>query len=87
MLDTTSITHLSVTPVGAGEVADSNFKSVVGHPDTANVLAEMLGKAVPMNRTSIHLEKGDVLYVGQIVGGRLPKPCHVLDMAFLSFSK
>lgn len=46
--------------------------SVVGHPDTANVLG------VAFNRVSVKLTKGDVLYVAQIVGGRLPEGCTTL---------
>lgn len=46
--------------------------SVVGHPDTANVLG------VAFNRVSVKLNKGDVLYVAQIVGGRLPEGCTTL---------
>lgn len=42
-------------------------KSVVGHKDTATVLG------VEFNRENISLQKGDVLYVAQIVGGRLPE--------------
>lgn len=46
--------------------------SVVGHPDTAAVLG------VAFNRVSVKLNKGDVLYVAQIVGGRLPEGCTTL---------
>jgi len=41
--------------------------SIVGHKDTAAVLG------VPMNRQNITLKKGDVLYVAQLQGGRLPE--------------
>lgn len=73
MLDTTVSSQVQVTPVSADEVAATDFVSVVGHPDTANVLADMLQKDVAFNRTSVHLEKGDVLYVAQVTGGRLPE--------------
>ena len=46
--------------------------SIVGHPDTAAVLG------VKFNRVSVKLNKGDVLYVAQIVGGRLPEGCTTL---------
>lgn len=42
-------------------------KSIVGHEDTARVLG------VEFNRESVTLEKGDVLLVAQLVGGRLPE--------------
>lgn len=43
--------------------------SCVGHEDTANLLA------VEFNRCNISLEKGDVLVVAQVTGGRLPVGC------------
>jgi hypothetical protein len=46
--------------------------SCVGHADTA----VMLG--VPMQRVSIVLAPGDVLYVAQLQGGRLPEGCTTL---------
>jgi hypothetical protein len=41
--------------------------SVVGHPDTAAVLG------VAFNRVTLRLNAGDVLYVAQYVGPRLPE--------------
>lgn len=41
-------------------------ESVIGHED----LARLLG--VPCNRKNISLNRGDILYVAQVVGGRLP---------------
>lgn len=41
--------------------------SAIGHQDTANVLG------VPMNRVNVHLNQGDVAYVAQLQGGRLPE--------------
>lgn len=46
--------------------------SVVGHADTAYILG------VAFNRVSVTLHKGDVLYVAQVVGGRLPEGCTTL---------
>lgn len=82
MMDTTDINQLIVTPVEAGEVATSGFTSVVGHQDTANVLADMLGVPVEFNRVSMKLKKGDILYVGQVVGGRLPEGAVELPEGF-----
>lgn len=61
----------------------------VGHADTAAVAAGLLNEAIAadstgwfelgtdqvFNRTSIRLERHDVLYVLQILGGRLPEGC------------
>ena len=73
MLDLESKPTVTVTPVDAAEVTAADFVSVVGHADTAAVLSNMLGKDVAYNRVSLRLEEGDILYVGQVVGGRLPE--------------
>jgi|SRR6056297_551254 len=49
----------------------AGFESAVGHADTANVFGNVLGMEVPANRTTIALEKGDVVLVGQYRGPRL----------------
>lgn len=41
--------------------------SAIGHQDTANVLG------VDMKRINVVLNKGDVFYVAQLQGGRLPE--------------
>ena len=50
--------------------------SAIGHQDTANVLG------VEMNRINITLKKGDVAYVAQLQGGRLPEGCTTLPEGF-----
>ncbi len=50
--------------------------SAIGHQDTANVLG------VPMNRVNVHLSKGDVAYVAQLQGGRLPEGSTTLPDGF-----
>lgn len=50
--------------------------SAIGHQDTANVLG------VPMNRVNVHLSKGDVAYVAQLQGGRLPEGAVTLPEGF-----
>lgn len=47
--------------------------SVIGHPDTARVVSGLLGREVEFNRESVTLAVGDVLYVAQVIGGRLPE--------------
>jgi len=46
--------------------------SIVGHADTARVLG------VECHRQSVTLNPGDVLYVAQLTGGRLPEGCTTL---------
>ena len=47
--------------------------SIIGHKDTAAVVSTILGREVPCNRESVMLSDEDVLYVAQVVGGRLPE--------------
>ncbi len=82
MLDTTVSTDIRVTPVDASVVASLDFISAIGHPDTAIVVSNILGKDVVCNRTSVALTKGDTLYVAQIVGGRLPVGATTLPYGF-----
>ena len=48
------------------ESLPEGLTSAIGHADTAAVLG------VPMNRINVKLNSGDVAFVAQLVGGRLP---------------
>ena len=50
--------------------------SAVGHADTANVLG------VECNRMNVKLNKGDVAFVAQLMGGRLPEGSTTLPKGF-----
>ena len=50
--------------------------SAIGHQDTANVLG------VQMNRVNVTLSKGDVAYIAQLQGGRLPEGSTKLPKGF-----
>lgn len=54
----------------------TNMVSCVGHADTAAVLG------VPMNRISVLMTAGDILYVAQLRGGRLPEGATTLPEGF-----
>lgn len=71
MLDTDKSYNVNIQSISASdyiinEVKNGNITSVIGHPDLANILG------VPCNRVSVHLNPDDILYVAQVVGGRLP---------------
>ena len=51
-------------------------KSIIGHEDFANLLG------LTFNRESVTLKKGDVLYVAQLTGGRLPEGTTTLPPDF-----
>lgn len=50
---------------------NNEFISCVGHIDTAKVMGNILGVEVRPQRINVSLDAGDVLYVCQVVGGRL----------------
>jgi len=62
----------------SGVLRDYEFKSIVGHENTAKLLSDILGTSVPFNRETIRLEVGDTLYVAQYFGPRLPEGATVL---------
>lgn len=47
--------------------------SCIGHADTAAVVSGIIGRKITVNRASIKMAQGDVLYVAQVMGGRLPE--------------
>lgn len=53
-------------------VLPEGLESAVGHADTAAVLG------VEMRRISVALKRGDVAYVAQLQGPRLPEGCTTL---------
>lgn len=65
--------EIAVEPVTASDVAAASWQSVIGHADTAAVVSGLLGRPAAFNRTNVRLQKGDVLYVAQVTGGRLPE--------------
>lgn len=67
--------QVTITEVTKADIP-ADAVSVVGHADTANILG------VAFNRVSVKLEKGDILYVAQIVGGRLPEGATTLPEGF-----
>lgn len=52
--------------------------SAIGHPDTAAVVSADLGLTLPVNRVNITLIPGDVIYVAQYIGPRLPEGAKLL---------
>lgn len=65
---TVKFTEVSELPEG--------LTSAIGHQDTANVLG------VEMNRINVTLKQGDVAFVAQLQGGRLPEGSTTLPDGF-----
>lgn len=72
MMDLTKAHTFWQVPITPQDVP-RDVESVVGHADTARFLSGILGWQVAFNRANVSLEAGDVLYVAQITGGRLPE--------------
>lgn len=88
MLDISQPSMVKITPLGKEDFKKElkgGFISAVGHADTAAVLADELDLQVEANRIFVSLEKGDVLLVAQLTGGRLPEGTTTLPDGF-SFS-
>lgn len=62
--------------------ANGCLVSAIGHADTAAVVSDQLGIDLPCNRVNVSLKGGDVLYVAQLVGGRLPEGVTTLPEGF-----
>ena len=58
------------------EKLPEGLESAIGHQDTANVLG------VPCNRVNVTLKKGDIAFVAQLQGGRLPEGSTTLPEGF-----
>lgn len=74
--------HVVNVPSEADRVVMSmphDLVSVIGHDQTAKILNVNGLKA---NRVNIKLEKGDILYVAQLMGGRLPEGATTLPKEF-----
>lgn len=50
-----------------------DVRSIVGHENTAAILSDIFEFYIPFNRETISLEEGDVFYVAQYSGPRLPE--------------
>lgn len=72
MLDLSKEQQIRVTPVDPIDVP-VEATSVIGHKDMATLVGKLLGRETSYNRVSSRLEKGDILYVAQYTGGRLPE--------------
>lgn len=75
MIDTDREFHLDGYPINREDLP-TGLTSAIGHADTAAVLG------VPMNRINVHLNPGDVAYVAQLQGGRLPEGSTTLPDGF-----
>lgn len=72
MVTFNNLSLLRIKKVSAFDIP-KDVKSVIGHPDTATLVSNLLGFECPYNRVSLTLNSIDVLYVAQYKGPRLPE--------------
>ncbi len=72
MISTDNAIKLLVSPINKN-VIPVDVESAIGHPDTARVVSNELGFEIKSNRVTLKLDEGDVLYVAQYIGPRLPE--------------
>jgi len=75
MVPTANLPDVRFSPCNRPQDTES-MVSCVGHPDTAAVLG------VENNRIDVTLKPGDVMYVAQLQGGRLPAGSTTLPEGF-----
>lgn len=67
---------VSVDKVRAQLAENGSFVNAIGHADTARIVGSQIGvEDLQPNRINVQLSGGDILYVCQVCGGRLPEGC------------
>ncbi len=69
--------HVVIQPILPTDVLTS-AKSIIGHADMAAILSDTLNRQVEVNRESVILLEGDILFVVQYRGPRLPAGATIL---------
>jgi len=72
------VTVREITPAEVPE----DTESAMGHADIAAVAGSVLGREIPVVRSSQKLTETDELYVAQFMGGRLPEGATTLPEGF-----
>lgn len=63
--------RVDIQPVNPSDIP-ANAQSIIGHSDLAAILSIALDRKVIENRESVALSEGDILFVAQYRGPRLP---------------
>lgn len=75
------LVRINIEPVSINSIP-TDIISAIGHEDTASVLSTMLCMDIKCNRINITLDFETVLYVAQLIGGRLPEGSTTLPEGF-----
>lgn len=63
--------QVEIQPALPSEIP-AEVESIIGHADVAVILSSVLKRKVEVNRESVVLKEGDILFVAQYRGPRLP---------------
>ncbi len=63
--------RVDIQPTSLSEIP-ADAVSIIGHADMAAILSGILNRDVEVNRGSVTLKEGDILFVAQYHGSRLP---------------
>lgn len=74
-----------LAPEAARALAADGFVSAIGHAGSAQLMAALVGQAVPVNRVRVQMQPGDRALVLRVLD-RLPEGA-VLDAAALEASR
>lgn len=69
----TDISFDRISEAAVKRLLKAEFESGVGHSDTATLFSNILEVEIPADRSTINLQRGDTLVVGQYKGPRLPE--------------
>jgi len=72
--DAADLRFSRITAQSAAELLElENWRSCVGHADTARVMSAVLGVEIPANRVTVNYDGSEQMLVGQYKGPRLPE--------------
>jgi hypothetical protein len=72
--DAADLRFSRITAQSAAELLHlENWRSAVGHADTARVMSAVLGVQIPANRVTVNYDGTEKMLVGQYKGPRLPE--------------
>ena len=69
--------YVEIRPIDSVEIP-SDAESIIGHVDMAAIVSGILNRSVAVNRETVTLVSGDILFVAQYRGERLPAGATIL---------
>lgn len=83
MLQGAEAADISVLRMDGAPCLGEGVRCCIGHADTAAIVGRLVGRpGLKANRESVTLQPGDVVFVAQLTGGRLPEGATTLPEGF-----